>query len=259
MSIPASLIAVLLALDGPVGHGIPPVVARFGGDQMQALQATFARHPADSMPRVEIEWFLDGGALAVPIGKSGFVLARTLSDHPILTHGTFQLDFPPSEKPETYRGMIRQTLGDKKNSAPIATIRLTVFPSAYFAEDWKNLASSDVAITLIGELPGLREFLTKEKISFTEGDPQDLSTINRNGMLVADTASEENFVLPPGIARAMLIFSAPDRSWQSRFGFQQDGDTFLWTQRRPHLDFASDPLAQAQFLQLAQPLIPKNP
>lgn len=252
MSIPFSLVVVLLALDGPVGRGIPPVVARFGGDEM-AVPAIFARHPADSTPEVEIEWFLDGGALGAPVGKSGFILARKPSDHPILSEGTFLVDLPASSKTETYRGLLRSVRGEE-SSVPLAEIQLAVFPRDHFVADWQRLARSEVSITLIGKLPGLRSFLRQQGVSFTEGDTNDPGTIDRNGLLVVD-ASHENSVIPPGLARAMLVYTAPNRSWSSGFAAQENGDSLIWTQRQPGSDFAQDPLAQTQFLNLALPLL----
>jgi hypothetical protein len=256
MSIPLSLVAILLAIDGPVGRGIPPVVARFADNEI-ALTAIFARHPTDSIPQVEIDWFLDGGALAAPVGKSSLLLARKPAEHPILTEGTFFVNLPPSDKTETYRGLIRTVRGDAK-SAPLAEVQLAVFPPNHFAHDWQLLAASGVSITLIGELPGLRDFFQKQGILFAEGDANDPGTINRNGLLVIDASDEKNSVVPPGLARATLVFAAPDRSWQSQFQGQEHGHAFLWVQRTPSLDFAQDPLAQAQFLSLARPLLNKT-
>jgi hypothetical protein len=256
MSIPLSLVVILLALDGPLGRGIPPVVARFGGDEM-ALPAIFARHPTDSMPQVAIDWFLDGGTLAAPVGTSGFLLARKPAEHPIVTEGSFLVNLPPSDKTETYRGLIRTVRGEEK-SAPLAEIQLVIFPENFFAEDWKILAASDAGITLIGELPGLRDFLQKNEIFFAEGDVNDPGTIDRNGILVIDASDEKNFIIPPGLARAMLVYAAPNRSWSSEFAVQENGDSIIWTPRQSGLDFADDPLAQAQFLSLARPLLNKT-
>lgn len=256
MSLPLSLVVILLALDGPVGRGIPPVVARFAGDELP-LRAIFARHPADSMPKVAIDWFLDGGTLAAPVGTSGFLLARKPAEHPILTEGTFFVNLPPSDKTETYRGLIRTVQGDKK-STPLAEIQLAIFPANFFAEDWRRVEASEVGITLIGELPGLRVFLEETGISFAEGNLSDPGSIDRNGLLVVDASGEKNFVLPPALARAMLIYAPSNHSWQSEFVSHQNADTLLWIQRPPELDFAQDPLAQAQFLSLIQPLIQKS-
>lgn len=253
-----SLMVVLLALDGPVGQGIPPVLARFGGEQIPAIHATFARHPAESLPQVEIEWFLDGGALAVPVGKSVFLCSRTFADHPILTHGTFLLDFPASQKTETYRGLLCAIDGQQKSKTALATIHLAIFPPETFSKDWESLAASDLKITLVGTLPGLRDFLLRQKVPFSEGDLLDPSTIHRDGMLVVDAEDGKNLVLPSAMVRGMLVFAAPDRSWSSGFEVHDNGGAMLWTQRRPGIEFVDDPLAQAQFLSIARPLVNKT-
>lgn len=258
MSIPISALLILLALDGPLGHGIPPVVARFGGENMIAIPATFARHPSDSIPQAEIVWFLDGDTLAAPVAKSGFVTARTPVENPVLTHGSFQLDLPVSDKTVTYRGIVMNHSGEESGT-PLATVQLAVFPPDNFSRDWTALAKSELPLTIIGELPGLREFLHKEGIRFTEGNLNDPSTLDRNAMVVVDASNEKNFTIPPGTFRAMLVFAPNDHSWLSAFAQQNPGGSVLWMQRPIALDFQQDPIAQGQFLQLAKPLTTKNP
>lgn len=256
MSIPLSLAVILLALDGPVGLGIPPVLGRFGGNAT-TISAVFARNPADPMPELKIDWFLDGDTLAAPVAKSGFLLTRKPAGNPLLTEGTFQVDLPISAKVENYRGVIF-AIHEKKAPDPLAEIQLAVFPPDHFVAAWQELANSTVPVTLVGDLPGLRDFLQNHEIAFTEGDANDPGSIDRSGLLVVDASNEKNFVIPPGLARAVLIFSAPDRSWQFEFAMQENGNTVLWTRRHLNFDFAQDPLAQAQFLNLAQTLLHKS-
>lgn len=258
MSIATSLFVVLLALDGPLGQGVPPLVARFGSDECEAIPAVFARHPAESMPGIEIVWFLDADALGVPVGKSEFLCSGTLEDNPVLTPGTFPLSLPLSKKTEIYRGIIRQTK-DNKQSTPLGTVRLAVFPPSIFSEQWETLAKEGISLALAGPLAGLREFLEERDIRFAEADLNDPGTIDRNGMLVVDAEEGSNFFVTPGQARTTLVFGASDLSWQSGFRMHQDEDTFLWIQRPMSPDFAHNPLAQSQFLNLATTLASKKP
>lgn len=258
MSITISTLVILLALDGSVGQGIPPVVARFGGDKVPAVEATFARHPADSMPKVEIVWFLDGDALAVPVRKSTFSYDRTPAKNPVLTQGSFALDLPTSEKTETYRGAIFNVASEKK-LVPLAVIRLVLFPPDAFTRRWQAMAAAKIPLALAGELPGMREFLRGLNIQFVEADLNTPGADGRDGMLVVDAADKEDFLITPGLARVIMIFAAPDRSWQSRFETLENGKLILWGQRPIHHDFAQDPLAQAQFLHLAESLTKSIP
>lgn len=258
MTVPAAILVLLLALDGPVGHGIPPVVTRFAGETSPPIQAIFARHPEDAVIQPEIVWFLDGDALGVPLGKSAFTPSSEAPSNPLLTPGHFLWDLPDSAKPQVYRGAIYQE-GLSPESQPFATFRFVLFPADYLLEEWKKVAESDLHLTLIGPLPGLREFFQSRGIRFVEGRHDDLSSVDRNGMLVVDAEHDDLFVIPPGQARAVLVFSAPDRSWQSSFRVMENTDATIWTQRNLHLDFASDPLAQKLFLHLAEPLIQKSP
>jgi hypothetical protein len=248
----AALLCLLIALDGPVGQGIPAAITRFDGPDSPAIRAEFVVGPDSAPGAISLDWFLDGGTLTAPVATTTFRPDPAGSPSPRRVVGGFPVELPEVTKPTRFRGVIR---ADGGTSRPTGTFALTLYPRDHFAERWRRLQESDVAITLVGEPGGWAEFLRDQGVAFVEGGPDHTGEAGRDEVLVVQASGDNPL---PRNARAKAVFvyggdSEPDFRRAAATG------RLLWITQSPPPNVAAVPAAQNAFLELAESILPPNP
>jgi hypothetical protein len=247
---------LLLALEHPSGPGVPEMLTRFDGPAPIALQAEFVRFPAHASVQAEIEWFLDGGGILAPVGRSSFVYAREQAEEPYRQRGSFPLSLPKVEKPTLFRGVIyAQEEGSPRKQ--VGTVSLRLIPADTFAPEWQRWAEQGLPLQLAGELGGWRAFLTEQNIAFTEIEESSSTSINRNGLVLADRA-ELGGPLMDQATKAALFYGAVANHADEILLQKRHADTLLLVGQAAPEDISQDPTSQAMFLRLAETFLQPN-
>lgn len=163
--------AKLIALNGPVGSGVPQFIHCFGGESAPVM-ATFLVSAAQ-VPQVVADVFLDGDELGAPLAKAVPLQPAATSSHPALLEGTFNLPLPDTEKPILLRVRVRLTANDPAATAAIGQFRLHVTRKTELKHGLSRMtdparSGAELRLAVFGALKGLRELLQEWKIPFDD-------------------------------------------------------------------------------------------
>ena len=162
--------AKLIALNAPVGAGVPQLIDCFRGESA-IVTATFLVNVGQT-PQIIADVFLDGDELGAPLTKAAPFQPIQTSSHPALLEGTFNLPLPDTEKLLLLRVRVRLAANDGATAA-LGQFRLRVTPKTELKQALSRMtdparSGPELRLAVFGTLKGLRELLQEWKIPFDD-------------------------------------------------------------------------------------------
>lgn len=238
----AIALAILIALDGLVGSGVPKQIDRFGGGPAQ-VQAVFARSPGQNIA-LEASLYLDGDELLAPVGQPIPFVANP-GDDPRLLSGTFALPLPDVKKPVVFR-VVLAAKTEGSGPARCGDFRVVAYPKKFFSEGLPPTESLP-EIAIAGKFPGLRELLDKNQIRHRDINLKTPDALPPGTIVVGEIPPAANLDGFFGESKKLLFISGalPQKPWILDARTQ----SFLVNAPPPE-DFRESPLAQRLLLAL---------
>ena len=196
----------LVALDGALGNGVPPVLERLLGEDA-GVNAIFLRPDgADVVLMAEVH--LSGGSLAAPLLRGLPFQPMAVSSHPALLEGSFTLPHPATDKPVTQVVLIQATSGGHQQARVGSFLLRWVSPMECRDALVRALSADDAVeapkLIVFGTLPGLREQLRQWQIRFEEAGTGALERIEGRSLAIGDGLHADDPL--PALANGSSLF-----------------------------------------------------
>lgn len=159
--------ALLLAVDGVPGDGVPYVIERFQGKAAH-ISAAFLITEGEA-PHIVADVYLDGDKLGVLLTKDLRMETTQAASPPALLNVMFSVPLPETAKPLQLRMVFRLQFAE----ALLGEVRLRVTPKGALKEALARLTDATRRdpvdrIVVSGPLKGLRELLREWKVPFDD-------------------------------------------------------------------------------------------
>lgn len=203
--------AKLIALNAPVGTGIPPLIHCFQAES--ALIPTTFLINAEQVPQVVADVFFDGDELGALLSKSIPFQPAAASSHPALLEGTFNLPLPDTDKPILLRVRLRLAANDGTAHVALGQFRIRVTPKNDLKQALARMTNPtrrgpELRLSLFGPLKGLRELLKEWKIPFDDDGLEMPVRIAAHTLAVGE--AQDLMHLPQQSANAPLLLIHDD-------------------------------------------------
>ncbi len=247
---PAQLGPKLVALNGPIGNGLPPVIHCFRGDTF-IVPATFLVN-AGQAPQVVADVFLDGGELGAPLTKAAPFQPAAASSHPSLLEGAFSVPLPDSDKPITLLVRLRLAANEGVAPAAVGQFCIRVTPKNEIKQALALMSDSarngpELHLSLFGPLKGLRELLKEWKIPFDDEGMEMPVRIAAHTLAVGE--AQDLLHLPQQSTNSTLLLIHDDPTLEAGINEKTAANSTLALLNTPrHEDWRQSPFLHQQLI-----------
>ena len=246
---PAQPTARLIALNGPLGAGVPQFIHCFHG-KSASVTATFLVN-AGQPPQIVADVFLDGDELGAPLAKAVPFQPAAKPSHPALLEGTFDLPLPDTEKPVFLRVLLRPA-ADDAGAATRTAFRLRLTPKLALRQALARMTDTarsgpELRLAVFGPLLGLRELLKEWKIPFDDEGMEMPARLGADTLAVGE-AQDLTHLLQLG-AKATLLLIHDDPAAEPGLAEKITPDaTFTKLNTPRHEDWRQSPFLHEQLI-----------